>query len=146
VLYEEFGVNTHVPDLPSHSEELATWDGGTRRAYFASEGDAAAYYAAVFDRLHRGGCVGAFGWCFGDYAEHLWDRPPCDLQKHERSFGLYRADGTLKPMGRVVRDFAATGPTIREPERPMRLGLTPDEFYAGPERHVPALYEDWLRG
>jgi endo-1,4-beta-mannosidase len=140
VLFEEFGVNTHLPDLPGHWEGLPTSDGATRRAYFASEDDAAAYYASVLDGLHRAGCLGAFAWCFGDYAADLWDRPPCDLQKHERSFGLYRADGTLKPMGRAVRDFAATAPAIREPELRLDLGLTPDEFYADPARHLPGLY------
>jgi endo-1,4-beta-mannosidase len=144
VLFEEFGVNTRLPDLPSHWEELPTWDGGTRRAYFASEDDAAAYYASVLDGLHRAGCLGAFAWCFGDYAADLWDRPPCDLQKHERFFGLYRADGTLKPMGHAVHDFAASAPTIQEPERPLDLGITPDEFYADPERHLPGLYARYL--
>jgi len=144
ILFEEFGVNTQLPDGESHWEELPLWDGGTRQAYFASEDDGATYYAGVLDRLHRLGCIGAFAWCFGDYAEHLWDRPPCDLQKHERFFGLFRADGTLKPMGRVVRGFAASAPVIREPERPLGLGLTPDEFYADPERHLPGLYERYL--
>jgi endo-1,4-beta-mannosidase len=146
VLYEEFGVNTQIPDGASHSEELATWDGGVRRAYFASEEDAAAYYAAVLDGLHRTGCLGAFAWCFGDYAEHLWDRPPCDLQKHERFFGLYRADGSLKPMGRVVRDFAASAPTVRPAEHPLALPMTTDEFYADPERLLPRLYGEWRGG
>jgi len=146
ILFEEFGVNTQLPDGPSHWEQLPLWHGGTRQAYFASEEDGAAYYAGVLDRLHRLGCIGAFGWCFGDYASHLWDRPPCDLQKHERFFGLYRADGTLKPMGRVVRDFAASRPAIREPERHLTLDLTPDEFYADPGRHLPGLYERYLEG
>ena len=144
ILFEEFGVNTQLPDGPSHWEELPLWDVGTRQAYFASEEHGAAYYAGVLDRLHRLGCIGAFAWCFGDYAEDLWDRPPCDLQKHERFFGLYRADGTLKPMGRVVRDFAASAPTVREPERRLELDLTPDEFYADPERHLPGLYARYL--
>jgi endo-1,4-beta-mannosidase len=146
VLYEEFGVNTQLPDGPSHWEELATWDGGTRRAYFASEEDAAGYYAAVLDGLHRAGSLGAFAWCFGDYAESLWDRPPCDIQKHERFFGLYRADGTLKPMGRVVRDFASSAPTVRLPERHLTLPMTADDFYADPERFLPGLFADWLGG
>ncbi|MGH2417298.1 MAG: glycoside hydrolase 5 family protein [Candidatus Limnocylindria bacterium] len=145
VLYEEFGVNTRVPDGPSDWRELVTWDGGTRRAYFASEADAADHYSAVLDGLHRAGCLGAFAWSFGDYAPHLWDRPPCDLQEHERFFGLYRADGSLKPMGAAVRDFAATSPTIRSAERTLALGVTPDAFYADPARYLPGLYADWLR-
>jgi endo-1,4-beta-mannosidase len=146
ILFEEFGVNTQLPDGPSHWEELPLWDGGTRQAYFASEEDGATYYAAVLDRLHRLGCIGAFAWCFGDYAEELWDRPPCDLQKHERFFGLYRADGSLKPMGRVVRDFASSAPSVRKPERPFVLPISPDDFYADPERHLPDLYAQFLAG
>lgn len=142
-LYEEFGVNTQLPNGPSHWEDLALWDGGTRRAYFASESDAAAYYAAVLERLHGLGCIGAFAWCFGDYAEHLWDRPPCNFQKHERFFGLYRADGTLKPMGAVVRDFAASTPVVR-PASQLALPMGPDAFYADPERHLPGLYAAYL--
>ena len=41
ILFEEFGVNTQLPDGPSHWEELPLWDGGTRQAYFASEADGA---------------------------------------------------------------------------------------------------------
>jgi hypothetical protein len=41
VLYEEFGVNTQWPDGPSRWVDLPTWDGGTRKAFFASEDDAA---------------------------------------------------------------------------------------------------------
>ena len=59
----------------------------------------------------------------------LWERPPCDLQKHERFFGLYRADGSLKPMGEVVRGFASSKPTVRRPDRPFALPISPDDFY-----------------
>jgi len=145
ILFEEMGVNTHAPDWPSHWEELATWDGGSRAAYFASEHDAANYYAAVLERLHRDGALGAFAWCFGDYAAELWDRPPCDLQEHERFFGLYRADGTLKPMGHAVRRFAATSPTVQE-TRPFVLGMSADAFYADPRSHLPSLYARYLAG
>jgi endo-1,4-beta-mannosidase len=144
ILYEEFGVNTQLPDGPSHWEELRLWDGGTRQAHFASEHDAADYYAAVLGRLHNLGCIGAFAWCFGDYAEHLWGRPPCDLQKHERFFGLYRADGTLKPMGAVMRDFAASSPVIREPAFQLQLPMSADAFYTDPEHHLPGLYATYL--
>jgi endo-1,4-beta-mannosidase len=146
VLFEEFGVNTSLPDGPSHSEQLATWDGSTRGAHFASEADAATYYAAVLERLHELGCIGAFAWCFGDYAEELWDRPPCDFQRHERFFGLYRADGTLKPMGHAVRELAATAPTVQEPMRRMKLAMTADAFYADPDRYLPDLYAAYLEG
>jgi hypothetical protein len=144
ILYEEFGVNTSLPDGPSRWETRPTWNGGETPYFVASEADAAAYYDAVLHRLHDLGCFGAFAWCFGDYSSALWDRPPCDLQPHERSFGLYRSDGTLKPMGAVMREFARTQPMVREPMRPFSAAPTPDEFYADPERHLPNLYEEYL--
>lgn len=144
VLFEEFGVNTQLPDGPSHWEELPLWDGGTRRAYFASQADAAAHYRDVLDGLHRSGSLGAFAWCFGDYATHLWDRPPCDLQAHERFFGLYRADGKLKPLGEELRRIAATAPTVQEPERAITLSRSPDAYYEDPERHLPDLYRSYV--
>jgi endo-1,4-beta-mannosidase len=97
VLYEEFGVNTNAPDGESHWRELVLWGGRRRRAHFASESDAAAYFAAVLARLVRVGSLGAFAWCFSDYDPSLWNEPPCDLQVHERFFGLLRPDGSLKP-------------------------------------------------
>jgi endo-1,4-beta-mannosidase len=145
VLFEEFGINTRLPDGPSHWRDLPTWDGGTRRTFFAAEDEAGAYFAGVLDRLHRVGALGAMAWCFGDYDPRVWDRPPCDLQEHERFFGLYRADGSLKPTGAAVRAFATRRPTVRAPERGVTLPISADEFYAGPERHLPALYEAFGR-
>jgi endo-1,4-beta-mannosidase len=145
VLYEEFGVNTQWPDAPSRWSDERTWDGGFRRTYFASEDDAAEYYAGVLPRLHRVGALGAFCWCFPDYYPSLWDRPPCDFQAHERWFGLWRPDGSLKPMGKVVERFAKSKPTIREPEKRVELPVTPDEYYREPARHTAGLYERFGR-
>ena len=97
VLYEEFGVNTQWPDAPSRWSDEPTWDGEHPHGrIFASEDDAAEYYAGVLPRLQRVGALGAFCWCFPDYHESLWDRPPCDFQAHERCFGLWRPDGSLR--------------------------------------------------
>jgi len=144
VLYEEFGVNTQWPDGPSHWRDLQLWGGRARRAFFASEEDAAAYMAAVLPRLVRVGSLGAFVWCFSDYEPRLWARPPCDYQVHERFFGLLRPDGSQKPTADVLRAFARTAPVVQPPERPVEL--------LGPERHAPELlapadayYRDPLR-
>ncbi len=113
VLYEELGVNTSSPDGPSHWRTLRTWSGGERRAYFASEEDAATYLGAVLPRLARIGSLGAFVWCFADYEPRLWSQPPCDYQVHERFFGLVRPDGSLKPAATVaprVRPVATRRP------------------------------------
>ena len=140
VLYEEFGINTNWPDAPSHWAPLTNWDGTTRKVFFASEDDAAGYYQGVLPRLHRMGCLGAFAWCFPDYDPAIWDRPPCDLQPFERFFGLYRADGSLKPMGKVVAEFARSAPKVRPAERTVTLPVSPDEYYRDPGRHLRAMY------
>jgi endo-1,4-beta-mannosidase len=141
VLYEEFGINTQWPDGPSHWAPLTNWDGTTRKVFFASEEDAAGYYAGVLPRLQRMGCLGAFAWCFPDYDPKLWDRPPCDLQPFERFFGLWRADGSLKPMGKVVADFIRSGPKVRQAERTVPLPVPADEYYRDPWKHLRAMYE-----
>ncbi len=148
VLYEETGVNTHWPDGPSGWRELPTWGGGRRQIHFASEDDAAQYLESVLPGLVRVGSLGAFLWCFADYAPELWDQPPCDLQVHERFFGLVRPDGSLKPGADVVRRFAQGAPTVRPPGRVVDLGVSEDDYYADPEPHLRQLYETFgtLRG
>ena len=141
VLYEEFGVNTGSPDGPSRWEDMRGWDGSTRPMYFASEADAAGYYAAVLPRLVRVGSLGAFAWCFADYDRGLWDRPPCDHQVHERFFGLVRPDGTLKPTADVVRRFAASRPVVQAPERTVELQGSADDYYRDPAGEIARLYE-----
>jgi hypothetical protein len=45
----------------------------------------------------------------------------------------------------VVRAFAATGPIVQpQPRRTLRLGVTPDEFYQDPMRHITRLYQDFV--
>ena len=141
VLFEEMGVNTRWPDGPSHWQDLPTWNGGTRRIHFASEEDAAAYIDVVLRRLHRVGSLGAFLWCFADYAPELWGRPPCDFQVHERFFGLVRPDGSPKPSAEVVRRFAAEAPRVHPPERQVNLGVSPAGYYADPAGQARRLYE-----
>ena len=95
------------------------------------------------------GATGALLWCFADYAEKLWDRPPCDPDGaiHERHFGLVRPDGTLKPHAEVVRRFAATVPTVEPARRTVELGRrAPIEYYADPLGHARRLYEVFLEG
>jgi hypothetical protein len=73
----------------------------------------------------------------------LWDKPPCDFQRHERFFGLWRPDGSLKPMGRAVRDFARARPTVRQAEKTVRLPVSPADYYLGPWQYTGALYEQF---
>jgi endo-1,4-beta-mannosidase len=142
-LMEEFGGCTVGPGEPSTVWEWTSM-GEHRTQFMASEEDFAEYMAAVLPKLVEVGATGAMTWCFADYVPELWDRPPCDEFKHERFFGLVRPDGSLKPHAKVVRDFAATRPTVQPARRKMHLGVTPDEFYQSPETHYRRLYEQWV--
>jgi endo-1,4-beta-mannosidase len=143
-LMEEFGGCTVGPGEPSSVWEWSSM-GERRTQFMASEEDFAAYIAAVLPKLVEVGATGAITWCFADYAPELWHRPPCDEFKHERFFGLIRPDGSLKPHAKVLRDFAATRPTVQPARRTFDLDVTPDEFYQSPEAHYQRLYEHWVR-
>lgn len=93
VLFSEFG-------LPTFRE------GGASAPMLVEEGDAARYTACVLDGLREAGCTGAMVWCHTDYAHEIWAAPPLDEAPHERSFGLWRADGSAKPALREVTAFA----------------------------------------
>ena len=141
VLYEEFGICTREPDQPSGYAEMELPFGKRHRQFFASQDDAAAYYGSVLPKLVRMGCPGAFAWCFGDYDPTLWDRPPCDVVIHERFFGLFRADGRLKPMGDEVRRFAAIKPVVQACERQVGLKGPGDDYYRSATKRMKELYE-----
>ncbi len=145
VLYEEFGVCTQCPNAPSayHGSGLKLL--GKPKQYFSSEEDAAEYYAQVLPRLVRVGALGAFAWCFADYDQSLWDKPPCNQYIHERTFGLFRADGSPKPAAPVVRKFAATSPKVGPPERPVVLPVGAEVYYQNPRAYEPMLYERFGR-
>lgn len=148
-LMEEFGGCTVAPGEPSQTWEWTAY-GQPRTQFMASEDDLAAYIEAVLPRLQTVGATGAMVWCFADYAPELWDRPPCAESRHERFFGLVRPDGSLKPHAEVIRRFVATNPTVQPLSDPATrtldlaaIGLTPDDYYADPDRHIQHLYQNW---
>jgi endo-1,4-beta-mannosidase len=148
VLMEEFGGCTALPGQASHTWAWNAY-GHDRTQFMASEDDLAGYLAAVLPNLVDVGATGAFLWCWADYTEELWDRPPCDPSgaKHERHFGLVRPDGTPKPHAEVLRAFAATKPTIRaNPRHVVPLASVPpsSEYYADPKGHCVRLYGEYL--
>ena len=144
-LMEEWGGCT-----APQGEETQIWEwtayGKPRTQFMASEDDLAAYIEAVLPKLVEVGATGSFLWCYADYVESLWDRPPCEPTgaKHERHFGLVRPDGSLKPHAEVIRKFAATKPTIQIAKRTVHLDISADEFYRSPAQHTERLYQDYL--
>src|SRR5690606_22991974 len=143
VLMEEWGGCTAPAGEPSTVWEWTAY-GSPRKQFMASEEALAEYIAGVLPKLVEVGATGALLWCFADYVEELWDKPPCDEARHERFFGLVRPDGTLKPHAQVLRDFAQTRPTVKEATRTVKLDVTPDDYYRAPMEHIARLYEDYL--
>ena len=120
--------------------------GTPRSQYLASEEDGAAYYSAVLERLVRSGAAGAYAWCYSDYAQQLFHRPPLATAVRERTFGLVRADRSEKPAAQVFRDLRRT----RDDGRlctgavPTVLDVSPNEYYADPGAHFDRLYARWI--
>ncbi len=95
VVFSEFG-NPTCPAQAAPGERIAC----------LSEDEMALYARAVLERLQTRGALGAYWWCWADYARDLRMTPPFDLAPHELTFGLVRADGTEKPVARALSAFA----------------------------------------
>jgi endo-1,4-beta-mannosidase len=126
VLFEEFGLPTGVP-------------GGTGTGRLADEQTAAAYTGRALDGLRRSGCTGALLWCYADYMPALHGRPPFDEAIHERSFGLWRSDGSAKPVVAEITQRVGRGRQSR-PAQLAWLDIGLDEFADDPGRQLPRLY------
>lgn len=144
-LMEEFGGCTEAPGKPSTVWEWTAY-GQPRIQFMASEEDFAAYIEQVLPKLVEVGALGAMLWCYADYVPELYHRPPCKESKHERFFGLVRPDGSLKPHAEVIKQFAATQPTVQPARRTVSLDVTPQDYYKAPLEHAIRLYQTFLAG
>jgi len=134
LLFTEFGLPTFRRGDPlGDALELRS------ASSLVEEQAAAAYTERALVALHQAGCVGAMLWCYSDYDSAIWDEPPLDLAVHERSFGLWRADGSAKPTVAVVEAFAGA-PRLAGPDGYPWIDLEPDEFLVDPEVELPRLY------
>lgn len=131
VLFEEFGLPTgSSPDIGPGA--------------LVDEETAAAYIGRGLDGLLRAGCLGALVWCFADYAPALHGRPPFDEARHERSFGLWRADGSPKPA--VAEITRRRGRSRQSPPTEMPwLDVEVDEFLADRTGQLPRLYRRYCQ-
>jgi endo-1,4-beta-mannosidase len=146
ILMEEFGGCTAQPGEPSH---IMTWtesNGREREQFVASEEDFAEFVGQVLPKLQDSGATGAMIWCFADYAQELWDLPPCNNSQHERFFGLVRPDGSLKPHAKVIHEFAATNPQVKPIPDYAKFEVDPEEFYKNPVPHLLDFYAQYLKG
>ncbi len=141
-LMEEFGGCTAPPGEPSQTWEWSML-GKPYKQFMAGEDDFAAYIAQTLPNLVDAGASGAMIWCYADYSEDLWDKPPLVEHKHEIHFGLVRPDGSIKPHAQVIKDFAATQPTVQPAKK--TVSITPDEFYRDQVGSLLRLWQEYIK-
>ena len=145
-LFQEFGLCTAQPGQPGGYIE-DEFLGERRQQYLAGEEEGGSYYREVLEKLHRAGSLGAFAWCFGDYDPSIWDRPPLDRAIRERSFGITRADGSLKPAGAEFQRFARRlrkGDLQGWGAEKVTFPISTEQYYRDPTRHFREMYHWYL--
>lgn len=146
VLMEEFGGCTAPPGESSYIMNWTETNGRQTAKFMAREEDFAEFIRLTLRKLQESGATGAMLWCFADYIEELWDRPPCQNAIHERFFGLIRRDGSLKPHAKVIKEFAATKPQVKSIPEYARFKVDADEFYKDPTPYLLDFYAQYLKG
>jgi hypothetical protein len=153
VLFTEFGNPTCPPNKLSPYERVALPDEpplptiAPADPLFATyacltEAENAAYCTAVLERLHADGRLGAYWWCWADYAAELREEPPFDRAPHELSFGIIRADGTEKPVAAALSSFAREA---RECVKPDDMPMISSEYwYRTLPTSTQTIYDSYL--
>jgi endo-1,4-beta-mannosidase len=139
VLFSEFGLPTHREGGDPVSEHARA----TGSSPLIDEAEAAGYIGRVLHGLRDAGATGAMLWCYADYDPSTFDHPPLDVAIHERTFGLWRADGTAKPAVDVVRSFAGTT-RLSPPDSEPWIDVEPEEYWQRPGVELRRLYERYL--
>jgi endo-1,4-beta-mannosidase len=153
VLFSEFGNPTCPPGKRSPYERVAMPDeppnptisrDDPELASYAclSEDEIAAYCTQVLERLHADGRLGAYWWCWADYADALRGEPPFDRAPHELSFGIVRGDGSEKPVAAALAAFARRRPTVL-PANDMPM-ISAEYYYRTLPASTKTLYEAFL--
>lgn len=152
VLFNEFGNPTCPPgtispydrqplpgDPPPEKKNLAP---NASPYACLTETEMGQYCYAVLDRLQQCGALGAFWWNWADYVPELAQIPPFDQAKHELTFGMIRADGSLKPVAEALQRFAREERDVVPPPPPI---ANEDEWFANMNKayHKDA-YEHYL--
>jgi endo-1,4-beta-mannosidase len=128
VLFSEFGLPTRRPGRTSRDSRLVDEDA------------AAAYTSSGLEALRHAGCLGAMLWCYSDYQRAQWPSPPLDIARHERSFGLWRADGSPKPAVAAVTAFAGAARCDPDADDSW-IDVRREDFLLDPGRQLPRLYD-----
>ena len=153
VLVTGFGNPTCPPDKfsaferfppPGEPPELEIADDDTAFATYPclTEHESAAYCTAVLERLHADGRLGAYWWCWADYADALRNEPPFDRAPHARTLGIVRSDGSEKPVAAALAAFARERRTVTAP-RDMPT-ISGDYYYRTLPVSLRTLYDAYL--
>ncbi len=140
VLFSEFGLPTYR--RADREGERARHESAVA---LVEEQAAAAYMERAPAALRGAGCTGAMVWCYTDYVQTIWADPPLDCAVQERSFGLWRADGSRKPSVEVVEAFAGVD-KVAAPDGYEWIDIEPNEFYTVPSVQFPRLYDRYQTG
>lgn len=131
VLFEEFGAPAvNQKELSRVATQTTVLD----------EDEAAGFTRDALASLHRFGFASAMLWCYGDYAEWLWNWPPLEHAVHERYFGLWRSDHSPKSALAEVKCFQNLE-RLEQPDDFSWIDLDCEDFYADPSPNLRRLYE-----
>ncbi|HEY6234177.1 MAG TPA: hypothetical protein VIW69_03600 [Candidatus Elarobacter sp.] len=108
-----------------------------------TETEMASYCTNVLERLHADGRLGAYWWCWADYAAELRGEPPFDQAPHELSFGIVRDDGSEKPVAAALAAFARERRPVTAPDDTPVIADT--YYYRTLPDSTRTLYDAWVR-
>ena len=115
--------------------------GGTQSTKLISEGAAVSYTEEVLPALVEVGAVGALVGSYSDFDQGLFDTAPLDTQIADRYRGIWRSDGSLKPHGNAIRNFAESNPVVQvPPKRRAQVDVSVSDFYESPLSHYQRLF------
>lgn len=137
VLFQEFG----APSIPTIPPYLATYDKANLKCPLWTEAEVKLYYEKAIHLLYEAGMIGAWAWCYGDYAPHLWDKTPLKENYHERYFGLFRHDKNPKLQTKVFRDFHKSPIKAVHNEPEWLQPFQRDNFYQNPLHNLQVMYK-----
>ena len=150
-LYAPWARSVTDPALPAFLAEVTRWLGG-KDVFFEEfgmptrtteeEAQADIFVAEALDALYEAGVTGAMLWCYADYTTDIWDEPPFDVAEHERFFGLWRADGSMKPATRHLSRYHDVG--VRAPRATDWIDIDRSRFYDAPLENLRHLYERYV--
>ncbi len=107
-----------------------------------SEDETARWCAAVLERLHRDGRLGAYWWCWADATPLLRESAPFATAPEQGAFGLIRGDGTEKPVAAALAAFARQQRDVLA-ARDMPA-ISADYYYRTLPRSTVTLYQAYV--